>query len=258
MASLDWEKWSEEGTKKYAEFSVSIPSDLPAYEVVYELLLPRDKKILDFGCYDGNMLRELSRRGMHSGLGVDNNAQAIQDAVQKSGDFPTISFAQVNAMDDISSDELFDAASMTFVHPTISSEEELSRQIGKISQRLRQGASLVMLSLHENSFNNNEFMFYGHALPETGVYRDGFPFPNELRLPNGDTVRFYDYCWTNEKLQELLRDFTVTFIPLTNELTGAPGEALRSKRAALEDAFGLVWKDEWTAPLYQITYAIKK
>jgi SAM-dependent methyltransferase len=258
MSSLDWQKWSEEGTKKYAEFSVSIPSDLPAYEVVYALLAPNGKKILDFGCYDGNMLRELSRRGMHSGLGVDNNAQAIADAEKKSAEYSEISFVHVDAQTDIPSDTLFDAASMTFVHPTIQSEEELSRQIEKVAERLTPGAPLVMLSLHENSFNGKEFMFYGHTLPTEGVYKDGLPFPNELRLPNGETVRFYDYCWTNQKLTELLYDFDVTFVTLTDTLTGAPGNALKTKRAELENEFSLVWKNEWTAPLYQITYAIKK
>ena len=51
--------WETESSKKYEDFTTSIPSDIPAYEVVYSLLNPKGKTILDFGCFQGKSSQNL-------------------------------------------------------------------------------------------------------------------------------------------------------------------------------------------------------
>jgi 2-polyprenyl-3-methyl-5-hydroxy-6-metoxy-1,4-benzoquinol methylase len=51
--------WQSESALKYEDFSIAIPSDIPAYKVVYDLLNPAGKSILDFGCFQGKSSQRL-------------------------------------------------------------------------------------------------------------------------------------------------------------------------------------------------------
>jgi len=246
--------WETKNSEKYEDFTTSIPSDIPAYEVVYYLLNPKGKSILDFGCFQGKSSQNLLKRGASKVLGIDNVEDHINTANKSHSGNQNLSFAYVNENSPILANEKFDATCMTFVHPTIESLDELKFQIKKIYDVTKDRGILVLLGLHQNSFEDYEFLFYGHRL-SNGI-GDGIPFANELRLLNGETIKFTDYYWTTETLSGVLQEngFSVEGIhDLTEDLEGKIGNVLRKSINELN----IGWKDEWKAPLYQVILARK-
>lgn len=251
--------WESENSARYREFSTIIPSDIPAYEVAYYLLGLQDKVVLDFGCFEGKSSVNLLRKGASRVVGVDNVASRITTAQRNYECIKNVSFAYVDEKSPLPNAEEFDAVCMTFVHPTIASVKVLAYQLQKIYGAIKENGDLVMLGLHPESFNHKEFLFYGHKLPHEKEYEDALPFENELRLPNGETVGFTDYCWTTNTLSETLKNagFLVEGIySLREDLDEKVGDVLRESIKTIGNST-TQWKDEWKAPLYQVVYAKK-
>jgi 2-polyprenyl-3-methyl-5-hydroxy-6-metoxy-1,4-benzoquinol methylase len=241
--------WQSESALKYEDFSIAIPSDIPAYKVVYDLLNPAGKSILDFGCFQGKSSQRLLQEGASEVLGVDSVENNIVVARKSYLANKNLGFLYVDENSILSVDERFDATCMTFVHPTIASLDKFKFQIKKIYDVMKANGILVLLGLHPNSFENYEFLFYGHQL--LAEARDGAPFANELKLLNGETLKFTDYFWTTETLTRILEEkgFAVDQIHgLQEDLKGRVGEVLRKSIGELN----FPWKDEWKAPLYQV------
>lgn len=239
----------------YDQFAITIPSDIPAYSVVHNLLNPRGKNILDFGCHHGKSSKRILEAGASSVTGVDNIENNIEHARQKFHRISRLKFIHVPANIPIIHDQKFDAAAMTFVHPTISNRDELSFTLEKISDALTTQGRLLILGLHPESFSpRKQFLYYGHQPPEKMV--DGAPFRNQLKLRNGQHLEFTDYFWPTETIVHLLQDARFKIIQIFNlgqQLTDSPGRTMNEMIESLNDD----WKDEWTAPLYQVIEAIK-
>ena len=116
-----------------------------------------------------------------------------------------------------------------------------------------------MLGLNPESFGKNlKFNFYDHALPASGVYADGLPFSNELRLPNGTSLNFFDYCWTPSTLQNMLNQNGFSGVDIVSVGIGLEGKAGKVLRTSIEKValmHNVSWKDEWdqnAGPLYQL------
>jgi len=247
--------WKSEEAGKYEDFATSIPSDHPAYDVVHHLVNPKDKHVLDFGCYQGQSSKWLLDAGAARVVGVDNVAENIAQARQKFRDCANLSFLEVPSQALLPSDLEFDSAAMTFVHPAINNKTDLFSAILKTQLSLRPGGSLTMLGLHPNSFfESARFLYYGHQIP--AKIADGVPFQNELRLPGGQVIRFIDFHWRTETLVSILHDTRFAaceVIDLTLDLPGPAGDALRKSVESLDQD----WKGEWKIPLYQIIQARK-
>ncbi len=253
--------WKGKQAMHYHRVSTVVPSDIPAYNVVYHLLNPNCKAVLDFGCFQGISSRNLIQRGAEKVLGVDKVKLNIEAAKMKYWDRPNMEFAYVPESSPIPASHVFDAVCMTFVHPTIGSLDELKYQFKKMADVTRKGGLLVLLGIHPNSLNgNHNFIFYRHKLPDGQSYEDGAQFVNEIRLPPTELLRFHDYCWTSGTLAESISgsgfDVEADF-GLEDTLDGEVGKVLRSS-ISLPEFQHLNWKDEWKAPLYQVIVGRKK
>ncbi len=241
--------WQSDNALKYADFSTTIPSDIPAYQMVYKLLNPVGKSILDFGCFQGKSSQRLGQEGAAKVLGIDSVENNIVVARKNYSANKNLGFLHVEEDSIILTEERFDSTCMTFVHPTIASLEKLKFQIKKISRVMKMDGVLVLLGLDQNSFGNHEFLFYRHKM--LAEARDGSPFNNELKLSNGETLKFTDYFWPIATLIKILEEngFTVDQIyGLREDLEGKVGDVLRKSISELD----FQWKDEWKAPLYQV------
>jgi ubiquinone/menaquinone biosynthesis C-methylase UbiE len=268
--------WGTERAREYEPFAVRIISDKPAYEVVswliFQSLLRQSSylfqgvsldlsllNVLDFGCFRGESSVWLHKNTGARILGVDSSSNDIDQAISAVSDEGVI-FKCVGKDESIPVEgQIFHAASMTFVHPTISSLVELNSTISKISEVTLPGGSLVMLGLNPKSLGEEyQYVYYGHSLVPGTVYEDGKPFNNELRLSPEEIMRFQDYCWTEDTIVKLLEQNgykNIRIINLHEELENHLGEVLRN--AIEKYSNGQVWEDEWTAPLYQVIYAEK-
>lgn len=245
--------WESEISHKYEDFATTIPSDIPAYKVVHHLLEPGDKKILDFGCFRGVSSANILANGAKYVLGVDREENNI--ATARAGfRVANLDFDHVLPENPILTMDYFDAASMTFVHPTIENADELAFQIKKISDVVRSKGILVMLGLNPQSFGNHDFLFYKHEVPER--LKDGEPFRNTLKLPNGEQISFTDYYWSMETLWQMLFEAgftTQTYINLSEKVRGDIRRVFDQSLSELD----CDWEDEWKAPLYSIIVAQK-
>lgn len=236
-------------SKHYRDFASSIPSDIPAYKLVYQLLNVKNKRVLDFGCFQGKSSYNILMNGAKEVLGVDNFTSNIKIAKNNYKNIHSkLNFKYVSDRSLIKGK--FDSIAMTFVHPTISNIEGLDFQFKKLSKVLNKNGKIVILGLHPNSFNSKyKFLFYNHKINEL---KDGQVFNNEIR--NGKKIKFKDYYWSTNTLVELIEknDMKVEqVISLNEKIKGNIGKLLRKEISKIK------WKDEWKAPLYKIIVARK-
>lgn len=238
-------------------------SDIPAYQAVYQLLDPKGKVVIDYGCFQGNSTARIALLGARTVIGVDINPAFIEQAQHKHT-LPNLVFKLiVNNSPILVPDEItqVDAVAMTFVHPVISKAEILQMALLQVGEILRTGGRLIMLGLHQNSFTPQfGFISYEHRMPSSGVYRDGEPFPNKLVQQDGTIFEFDDYCWTDQTLRQFLISAgfkKIEFISLYRDLEGNTGQALRTSIIEVEKRSGKKYCDEFIAPLHQIIVAEK-
>lgn len=237
--------------KDYKDFANSIPSDIIAYKLIYNLLNIKNKRILDFGCFQGKSSYNLLVNGSSYVLGIDNFKSNIETARKNYQKFNSkLDFIFVSNKSKINTKK-FDAISMTFVHPTISNIKELDFQFNKLSKVLKKDCKIIILGLHPNSFNSKyNFLFYNHKIEKL---KDSQVFNNEIKI-NNKIIKFKDYYWSTETLTNLLEKNNLKLekvISLDNNLKENVGKLLRKEISKSN------WKDEWKAPLYQIIIAKK-
>jgi SAM-dependent methyltransferase len=107
------------------------------------------KKLLDYGCGTGKYTRHLAGRGA-SIIGVDSSASAIDSAKMQGA--KNIDY-QVVANDDLSfvpTDSL-DGAVATFTFCSFKTEEQLTKALRTIYERLKVGGSLCILDPHPDA-----------------------------------------------------------------------------------------------------------
>jgi len=252
--------WS---AKNYSRFATKLPSNKVAYAVLYSLLRLQGKFVLDFGCYRGESSRSLLDMNAKRVMGVDKYPENILAARAAYKGTRGLEFLHVGAEEKIPGKIPFDTAMMVFVHPTISSQKELAAAFRKISRRLKQNGSFGMLGLHPNSLSPEyNFRYYKHRLMGNQIYEDGSPFQNELLLPGRKPLRFGDFCWREETIVGLLKQAGFR----ADDIIGVGDKMIKRRlkpifntaRDFVSREEGITWLDEWTAPLYQIFYAVKK
>lgn len=165
------EKWENED---YEQFALSIPSDIIAYEAIYNEVPPIGKNILDFGCFQGKSSYNLINKGANTVIGVDKIENNINIAKDKYEKINNLKFSSVEKID---KNEIFDSGFITFVHPTISDYKELNDVFYNISKFIVENGKIVILGLHPNSLKlGHEFLYYKHKIINKDKYSDSIPF----------------------------------------------------------------------------------
>lgn len=254
--------WKSPDSEAFSSFATMVPSGPAAYAIVDTLLDLQDKHILDFGCFRGISSYNMLKRGAASVVGVERMREHIKLAQRVYAQESKLRFHYIDIEDPIPTDHLFDACSMTFVHPTIDNVDELYFSFEKISQVLKQDAPLVILGLHKNSFDPQyRFTYYKHSAPSIGLI-DGASFKNELKLFTGETLQFDDYYWSKETLIDLLdlAGFRIDRVVDIGEMMESSLQEPFQNALKLinETPYTVSFIDEWKAPLYQIICARKR
>jgi SAM-dependent methyltransferase len=256
MKNNFWTKYRPELKGLYKFSAIEVPSDIPAYNLAYWLLSPKGKVVLDFGCFNGSGSKLILDLGAKKVIGVDKIRQHIIEAKKLFEKDGSLIFKENYELKSGQFDNLIDGVAMTFVHPTIHSQEELANVFGLIAQVSKKGANLVILGINPQCLNKN-FLFYKFKPIGNNL------FENNIRLPHSKKkVSFVDHCWTEEVLTEVLEKngFRVNkILPVGLDLKGPAKKILDSSLKSLKDRYPkIIWKDEWKASMYQIILAQKK
>lgn len=247
----DWEN------NDYEQFALSIPSDIIAYEVIYNELSPIGKNIIDYGCFQGKSSYNLINKSANNVIGVDKFENNINIAKNKYKKIDNLTFSSV---EDLDKNIKFNSGFITFVHPTISAYKELNNVFYNIRNFIEENGKIVILGLHPNSLNlEHEFLYYKHKFINGNKYSDGVPFENNISLHNGEKLKFIDYCWTENTLIKILEKnmFKINKIINLDEKYIEDNENILNILKSVEFKYKINWIDEWKAPLYHIIIADK-
>jgi SAM-dependent methyltransferase len=247
--------WLSGDSDKFNQFALSIPSEEVAYMMAYYYLNLKEKSVLDFGCFQGISSENILKLGAKKVLGVDQNSSHIITAKDKYKNSSLLDFLHVHVGQKIYSNELFDAACMTFVHPTIEDKKTLEDSLHKIYDVLKQDGYLMILGLNPDAVANahsKNFQFYDLTLLD-GKYEDGAKFHNVLKLPSGNKLEFDDVCWTTKTLTDILENtgFKVYHAGalLDENIMSLCGEGAKELFDKLKQEVGVksntTWGDEW-------------
>ncbi len=270
--------WDTIGTRMYSGMAAKLESDQPAYAFISNLVISflqkrykkkslKGAKLVDFGCHNGSstsLYADLTRQGLKV-IGIDSNPIVIAEAQLKFSDVSGLEFRTATKTQLIPYTNI-DVVLATFVHPTIATRNEIEVITKNIYMSLSPGGMYIMLGLNPQSFGGS-YRSYKHEL-KYGPYSDGIPFRNTLVLPDGSSLSFDDYCWTNSTLTEILKSAgfsEVDIISLNHALVGNIRDLFENSLKQVESKFGVKdWKQEWgtsTDPhsgLFNIYVAFKK
>jgi SAM-dependent methyltransferase len=133
---------------------------------------------LDLGCADGGYAAELLRRGAAEVLGVDAEAERINQATARR--LPGASFQVAFGEHLPFPEDHFDGVFMNEVFEHVTDERETLAEVARV---LRPGGKLVLIS------PNRWFPFEGHGM-RTSFFEVGFPVPILPWLPQSVAARW--------------------------------------------------------------------
>jgi len=143
------------------------------------------KRILDFGCGDGVLAKQLAERGA-SVVGVDKSAVAVELAVQSYGSLDRLEFRQVRPESNppnyscVLEDGPFDLAVLSFVLVTVATPEEAEAIFAMLGRAVRPGGRLIFAESHP-CYQHLDFSAATMKHREEDYRRVCSPFSVELR-----------------------------------------------------------------------------
>lgn len=192
---MDYNKVSEE----YESFIGQPTEWLIGYNHVAEIFEPiKGKKILDYGCGEGQFSRHLLERGAKV-TGVDTSEAMIEKAKKH---ISTIIYKTIenNNLPDLGQ-EIFDGAVLNFVTCTIGSQKEILRIFKNIHKLLKKDGLLVMMNLNWEQANGKEFLsLKTHYQPNL---KSGDKV--QVTLKTKKSVTLTDYFWSKNDYVNLLK-----------------------------------------------------
>ena len=152
--------------------------------------LPRDAIILDFGCGEGRLSRELIDRGFINVLGIDSSAEMVRIAGER---VPEAAFLATEAERLPCGDESIDAVLLFAVLTCIADDAAQKNLLREFKRVLRPGGLLVV-SDYPLQTDARNLARYEEFQDELG----GF---GRFRLPGGAVLRHHAREWFAELLE---------------------------------------------------------
>lgn len=156
--------------------------------------LPREAVILDYGCGQGRLCRELVDRGFVNVIGIDSSPEMIRIAGER---VPEAGFQAIEGERLPCGDSSIDAILLFAVLTCMVSDDAQVRLMGEFKRILRPGGLLVVSDYPLQTDDRNRTR-YAQFEQELGGY-------GRFRLPGGAVLRHH----SRERLETLLADFRV-------------------------------------------------
>jgi SAM-dependent methyltransferase len=153
--------------------------------------LPRESRILDFGCGYGRCLGELFEAGYRNLIGLDFSPAMIAAARER---FPAIDFQEIESATIPLPDASIDGALLFSVLTCVPTNEGQRGIVGELRRVLRPGGLLYIsdLSLQPDERNRTRYI---RDEPKYGIY-------GVFDLPEGVTVRHHHPSWIEQLTSE--------------------------------------------------------
>jgi ubiquinone/menaquinone biosynthesis C-methylase UbiE len=161
-----------------------------------------NRRILDFGCGNGHIAFELSRRGAKC-IGVDPSARFIEEAHKK---YPKLDFRLIrkSRLDGLKSN-FFDKVIMSLVLPSLSTKREFRLLFQEASRVLKLNGELVFSALHPLMVRNFKDSFREVKIPASmNYFSSGAKFKNTALLTDDTFMTFTNTHWTLEDISHEL------------------------------------------------------
>lgn len=152
--------------------------------------LPRDSVILDFGCGEGRLCRELVDRGFMNVLGIDFSPAMIRIAREQ---VPEAGFIATDSERLPCGDESIDAILLFAVLTCIADDAAQKKLLAEFRRVLRPGG-LLLVSDYPLQTDPRNLTRYEEFKVELGGY-------GRFRLPDGATLRHHPREWFGELLE---------------------------------------------------------
>ncbi|MGH3233150.1 MAG: class I SAM-dependent methyltransferase [Streptosporangiaceae bacterium] len=107
--------------------------------------------VLDAGCGEGYMAREIARRGARQVTGVDKSPALVAAARAASADLPAAHFSEADVVDLPFADDSFDLA---IANHLLNDLPDIVSPVGELARVLRPGGRLAVLMLHPCFYGN--------------------------------------------------------------------------------------------------------
>ena len=151
--------------------------------------LPRDARVLDYGCGQGRLAAELIELGYRSVLGIDSSPEMVRIASERQ---PAATFVVNDGRKLPCDDASFDAVLLFAVLTCIPSDDDQKNLLHEFKRILRPGALLLISDypLQTDPRNLHRYETFAHELGGYGRFR----------LPDGAELRHHASEWFHELL----------------------------------------------------------
>jgi SAM-dependent methyltransferase len=176
--------------------------------------VPRDARILDYGCGQGRLCGELAAHGFTRLLGVDSSPEMIRLARERN---PGIEFSVVDGQHVPCEDASVDAALLFAVLTCIPETDSQRELVAGLRRALRPGGLLVISDypLQADARNLERYARFAHEPDGYGAFR----------LPDGARLRHHRREWFDELLEGFRAERTVEIDART--MNGNPARILQ-------------------------------
>lgn len=160
------------------------------------------QRVLDFGCGNGHITFELSRRGAKC-IGADPSPTFIETARSR---YPELDFRliQKSSLNGFKSGQ-FDKVIMSLVLPNVNTKRQLSGLFREAARVLKTNGLLVFSTLHPLMVRNFKDEFREVLIPSSmNYFSSGAKFTNTARLIDDTFMLFTNTHWTLEDVSKQL------------------------------------------------------
>jgi ubiquinone/menaquinone biosynthesis C-methylase UbiE len=160
----------------------------------------KNQRVLDFGCGNGHITFELSKRGAKC-VGVDPSEHFIEVA-RKS--YPNIEFKHIHKsrLGHLKANQ-FDKVILSLVLPNVNTKAEFKLLFKETARVLKKNGELVLSTLHPLMVRNFKDAFREVIIPPSmNYFATGAQYVNTALLVNNSFIRFTNTHWTLEDIAD--------------------------------------------------------
>jgi SAM-dependent methyltransferase len=148
--------------------SILAESHLKPYNIFRHINIT-SKTVVDIGCGDGAMSREAIDRGADYVLGIDGKPEMIDIAYGLNKQYEGMISLKRAFIEDITGDESFDVAIMSYLLNNARSTRQLEMQCRKAASFLKDGGVAVIYNSNPFDMIGGDFTKYGFRKTVTGT-----------------------------------------------------------------------------------------